>query len=135
MTKSSGAQTYVLSYERRIMRNQLLSLDHNRWQKLDLRLWSRNKATIATVEGPTITNSKKGAAGLEFNKEHAHCFFFSDVNLFLLTLWSTLTFTVTFLDAWEKICNEKDQNFGATTTGSFIMTMRLPMSLKTRVCD
>jgi hypothetical protein len=27
------------------------------------------------VEEPTITNSKKGAAGLEFNKEHAHYFF------------------------------------------------------------
>jgi hypothetical protein len=23
----------------------------------------------------TITNSKKGTAGPEFNKEHAHCFF------------------------------------------------------------
>jgi hypothetical protein len=27
------------------------------------------------VEEPTITKSKKGVAGLEFNKEHAHCFF------------------------------------------------------------
>jgi hypothetical protein len=27
------------------------------------------------VEEPTITKSKKGAAGLDFNKEHAHCFF------------------------------------------------------------
>jgi hypothetical protein len=26
-------------------------------------------------EEPTITKSKKGAAGPEFNKEHAHCFF------------------------------------------------------------
>jgi hypothetical protein len=47
------------------------------------------------------------------------------VNLFLLTLWSTPDFTVTFWDDWEKMCNEKDQNFGATTTGSFIM-MCLP---------
>jgi hypothetical protein len=29
------------------------------------------------------------------------------------------------------MCDEKDQNFGATTTGSFIMTMCLPTSLKT----
>jgi hypothetical protein len=29
------------------------------------------------------------------------------------------------------MCNEKDRNFGATTTGSFIMTMRLLTSLKT----
>jgi hypothetical protein len=28
-----------------------------------------------TVEEPTVTKSKKGAADLEFNKEHAHCFF------------------------------------------------------------
>jgi hypothetical protein len=43
--------------------------------KLDLWLWSRNKATIVVVEEPTITKSKNGAAGLEFNREHAHCFF------------------------------------------------------------
>jgi hypothetical protein len=29
------------------------------------------------------------------------------------------------------MCNEKDWNFGATTTGSFIMTMHPPISLKT----
>jgi hypothetical protein len=45
--------------------------------------------------------SKKGAAGPEFNKKHAHYFFstrrgFFAVNLFLLTLRSTLTFTVMF---------------------------------------
>jgi hypothetical protein len=63
---------------------------------LDLRLFSRNKARIITVEEPTITKSKKGVAGPEYNKEYAHCFFFQDegdlftVNLFLLTLWSTL---------------------------------------------
>jgi hypothetical protein len=28
------------------------------------------------VEEPTITKSRKGAAGPEFSKEHAHCFFF-----------------------------------------------------------
>jgi hypothetical protein len=27
------------------------------------------------VEEPTITKSKKGAAGPEFNKKYAHCFF------------------------------------------------------------
>jgi hypothetical protein len=45
---------------------------------------------IFAVEEPTITESKKGAAGLEFNKEHAHCFSklrgFITVNCFLLTL-------------------------------------------------
>jgi hypothetical protein len=29
------------------------------------------------VEEPTITKSKKDVAGLEFNREHAHVFFFS----------------------------------------------------------
>jgi hypothetical protein len=33
------------------------------------------KATIIAVEEPTITKSKKRAAGPEFNKEYAHCFF------------------------------------------------------------
>jgi hypothetical protein len=32
-------------------------------------------ATIITVEQPKIPKSKKGVAGPEFNKEHAHCFF------------------------------------------------------------
>jgi histone-lysine N-methyltransferase SETMAR len=53
------------------------------------------------------------------------------VNLFLLTLWSTWTFTVTFRDAWEKMCDKKDRNFGATTTSSFIMMCPTHTSLKT----
>jgi hypothetical protein len=28
------------------------------------------------VEEPTVTKSKKGVAGPEFKKEHAHCIFF-----------------------------------------------------------
>jgi hypothetical protein len=53
---------------------------------------------------------------------------FFTFNLFLLTLRSTLTFThiVMFWDAWEKMCDEKHRNFGATTTGSFIITIRPP---------
>jgi hypothetical protein len=50
------------------------------------------------------------------------------VNLFLLILWSTLTFTVTFWNTWEKMCDENNRNFGTTTTGSFITTMHLPTS-------
>jgi hypothetical protein len=51
------------------------------------------------------------------------------VNLFLLTCWSTVTITrtVTFWGTWEKMGNAKDQNFGATTTGSFITTMHPPI--------
>jgi hypothetical protein len=33
---------------------------------------------------------------------------------------------VKFWDAWEKMCDEKNWNFGATTTGSFITTIRPP---------
>jgi hypothetical protein len=81
-------------------------------------------------KSPQSPKAKKGAAGPEFNKEHAHCIFLMwrglfIVNLFLLILWSTLTFTVTFWDAWEKMCEEKGRNFGATTTGS-ITTRRPP---------
>jgi hypothetical protein len=35
-----------------------------------------------------------------------------NVNLFLLTLRST----VTFWDAWEEMCDQRNRNFGATTT-------------------
>jgi hypothetical protein len=31
---------------------------------------------IVTAEEPTVTKSKRIAAGPQFNKEHAHCFFF-----------------------------------------------------------
>jgi hypothetical protein len=48
------------------------------------------------------------------------------MNLFFLTLQSTLTVTVTFWYTWEEMCDEKDWNFGATTTGFFITTTRLP---------
>jgi hypothetical protein len=33
------------------------------------------KPAIVAVEESMITKSKKGAAGPEFSKEHAHCFF------------------------------------------------------------
>jgi hypothetical protein len=34
------------------------------------------KATIVAAEESKIIKSNKGAAGPEFTKEHAHCFFF-----------------------------------------------------------
>jgi hypothetical protein len=36
-----------------------------------------NKATVVEVEEHTITQRKKGVAGPDFNKEHAHFFFFT----------------------------------------------------------
>jgi hypothetical protein len=99
--------------ERRLTRTQLLSIGLSWVMKLDLRLWSRNKSTITAVEEPTITKSKKRVAGPDFNKEHAHCFSFLTrrglfiVNLFLLTLWATLTFTVTFWKSERKCVMRK----------------------------
>jgi hypothetical protein len=58
------------------------------------------------------------------------------VNLFLLTLRSTLTFTVMFWDSWEKMCNEK--------SGILVQPQLAPWSLQCarqhvlenhRVCD
>jgi hypothetical protein len=37
-------------------------------------IYGYDYATIVAVEEPTITKSRKDAAGPEFNKEHAHCF-------------------------------------------------------------
>jgi hypothetical protein len=87
------------------------------------RLWFRNKATVVAVEEPTITKSKKGTADPESSKDHAHCFF--DLQRIGHRKFVPSN-TVTFWDAWEKMCDEKDWNFGATTTGSFITTMCLP---------
>jgi hypothetical protein len=44
------------------------------------------------------------------------------MNLSLLTVQSTPDFTAT----WEKMCHDKDQNFGVTTPDSFIMKMCPP---------
>jgi hypothetical protein len=94
-------------------------------KKLDLLvwLWSRNKATIIPVEGPTITKSKKGAAGPEFNKEHAHCLFFDMKEIVREFVPPNTTFNSDFYcdilrHLWENVW-EKDRNFSATTTGSF----------------
>jgi hypothetical protein len=57
--------------------------------------------------------------------------FFSDMNgivhrEFVPPNTMVNSFIVLFWDAWEKMCNEKDHNFGATTTGSFIITTHPP---------
>jgi hypothetical protein len=44
--------------------------------KVEFTILIKKTATIVTVEEPTITKSKQGAAGPEFNKAHAHCFLF-----------------------------------------------------------
>jgi hypothetical protein len=64
---------------------------------------------------PTIINSKKGRAYLDFEKRMPIAFFYVkrvvNVNL--------------FSDTWENMWDVKYHNFGATTTGSFIMTTQL----------
>jgi hypothetical protein len=58
------------------------------------------------------------------------------MNFFLLTLRSTLTFTVTFWDTWHKMCDEK--------TGTSVQPQLAPLSQQracphvpenNRVCD
>jgi histone-lysine N-methyltransferase SETMAR len=58
------------------------------------------------------------------------------MTLFLLTLWSTLTFTLTFWDTWEKMCDKK--------TGTLVQPQLAPSSWQRaclhvrenhRVCD
>jgi hypothetical protein len=57
----------------------------------------QSKQQSSQWKSPQSPREKEGVAGLEFNKEHAHCFFFSTwrglftVSLFLLTqLWLLL---------------------------------------------
>jgi hypothetical protein len=40
-----------------------------------------------------------------------------------------LAFTVMCEKTWEKMCDEKDLNFGTSTSGFFIMTMCPPTRL------
>jgi hypothetical protein len=56
------------------------------------------------------------------------------VNLFHLTLRSTLTSTATLWDAWKKNVWRKRPDLGATTTttGSFITTTRPPTTLPSK---
>jgi hypothetical protein len=75
-------------------------------------------------KSPQSPKAKKKARQVRSSTKSMLIVFFSMwrglfiVNLLLLTLWPT----VTFWDAWGKICNEKYGNFGAITTGSFITT-------------
>jgi hypothetical protein len=132
---------------------RLLTDDQNQWSiNVCLELWENgnedptfmsisriitgDESWIYGYDPETKQNRHSGRAHNHQEKKKAHqvrrptksMHIFFDVkgivtvNLFLLTLRSTLT----FWDAWEKMCDKKDQNFGATTTGSFITTMHLP---------
>jgi hypothetical protein len=72
------------------------------------RIVTGDESWIYGYEEPTISKSK------EVQQRAWPLFFFFSMwrglftmNLFLLTLWSTLTSTVMFWDAWEKTCDEK----------------------------
>jgi hypothetical protein len=71
---------------------RLLTNDQKQWRVnlcLELQEKANKNPTFISISGimgdeswiynydpETTTKSKKGAAGPEFNKEHAHCFFF-----------------------------------------------------------
>jgi histone-lysine N-methyltransferase SETMAR len=82
------------------------------------------------VEKPTITKSKNGAAGPEFNKVHAHHFF--DVKGIIHCVFvppSTMVNSDFYCDVLRRLgenARRKYQKFGATTTGSSNTTTRLP---------
>jgi hypothetical protein len=88
---------------------------------LDLQL-SRNKATVVVVKEPTITKSKKnGAAGMEYNIEHAHWFSFYMKGIFHcefvpLNTMVNSDFYCDVLRHLRENVHAKDLNFGATTT-------------------
>jgi histone-lysine N-methyltransferase SETMAR len=69
---------------------------------------------------------QKGAAGPKFNKEHAHCFFQCEGNFHheFVSRNNTVNsdFYCDILRRLRENVWQKDQKFGATTTGSFIMT-------------
>jgi hypothetical protein len=81
------------------------------------------------VKEPTITKSKKSAAGPEFNREHAHFSF--DVKGIVhceFVPHNTKVNSDIYCDVLGGLRENatKDRNIGATTTGSFITTMRPP---------
>jgi hypothetical protein len=79
------------------------------------------------VEEPTITKNEKGAAGPEFNKEHAF-----DVKGIVHHEFVPPNTTVNsdfycdVLRCLRENVRQKDWNFGTTTTGSFITTVCPP---------
>jgi hypothetical protein len=81
------------------------------------------------VEEPTIPKSKKGTAGLEFNKEHARFFDGKGIIHREFVPPNTMVNSDFYFDVLEglrEICDKKDWNFGATATGFFITTTRPP---------
>jgi hypothetical protein len=42
--------------------------------KVGFTVMIQKQSNSITIEEPTITKSRKGAAGPELNKEHAHCY-------------------------------------------------------------
>jgi hypothetical protein len=99
------------------------------------------KQQLSQWKNPQSPSEKKGVAGPELNKDHlllfldvkeiVHCEFVSPN-----TSVNSITFTATFWDAWEKMCDEWDRNSGTATAGSFITTTRpLTRPWNRRVCD
>jgi hypothetical protein len=77
-----------------------------------------------------VTESKKGMTGPDFNKEHTPFYFGAKGLVHCEFVPPNTTVNSDFyrdiLRHLKEMCNEKDQNFGATTTGSFITTTHPP---------
>jgi hypothetical protein len=114
----------VLSYDIRLMRTQLLSLGSQWVTKVGFTVMIQ-KQSNNRHSGRAHNHQEQKRSGRSGVQQRVCSLFFSTwrelftMNSFLLTLLSTLTFTVMFQDASEKTCNE-DPNFGATTTNSII---------------
>jgi hypothetical protein len=82
------------------------------------------------VEEYAITKSNKVVAGPEFNREHAYCFFYVKgiVHREFVPPNAMVNsdFYCDILRCLRENTQQKDRNFGATTTGFFITTMRPP---------
>jgi hypothetical protein len=101
MIKSSGTQMCVLGHERRLTRTptfipRLITGDKSWIYGYD----PETKQQLSQWKSPQSPRAKKGMGGPEFNKEHAHCFFFDVKGTvhreFLPPVRSTVTFTMTF---------------------------------------
>jgi hypothetical protein len=141
MITSSSAWTCALCYERRLMRIQLplVSLGSQHVTKVGFTVMI-HKQYNSRRSGRAHSHQeqkKKRHGRSQVQQRACSLFFFFVFFLFLsvkgivhhefvlLMLLLTLTFTMMFWDTWEKICNENDQNFDATITGS-IMTVHPP---------
>jgi hypothetical protein len=99
LDERSKAAACVLSYKRRLMRTQLLSLGSQRVMKVGFTVMIQKHSNNCNSGRAHNHQAQKRRSRSGVQQKHAHCFFRCEgftVNLFLLTLRSTPTFTATF---------------------------------------